>query len=62
LDVVTNWLPPLRERGEDLPLLSERFLERFGRELAGRSPNWRQRRWTFFGATRDRATCASCRA
>lgn len=33
LNVYTIQLPPLRERGEDLPLLVNHFLRRFGREL-----------------------------
>jgi two-component system nitrogen regulation response regulator GlnG len=33
LNVYTIKLPPLRERGEDLPLLAEYFVRRFGREL-----------------------------
>lgn len=33
LNVYTIRLPPLRERGEDLPLLAAHFLRRFGREL-----------------------------
>jgi DNA-binding NtrC family response regulator len=37
LNVVRVPLPPLRERREDIPLLVEYFLRRFGRE-AGRSP------------------------
>ncbi len=34
LSVVTIHLPPLRERGEDLPMLVQFFLQRFARELA----------------------------
>jgi len=33
LNVVTITVPPLRERKEDIPLLAEYFLKRYGREL-----------------------------
>jgi two-component system nitrogen regulation response regulator GlnG len=33
LSVFTIHLPPLRDRGEDLPMLVQHFLRRFGREL-----------------------------
>jgi two-component system, NtrC family, response regulator AtoC len=32
LRVVEIWLPPLRERSEDIPLLAKSFLDTFGRE------------------------------
>jgi sigma-54 specific flagellar transcriptional regulator A len=33
LNVVPIKIPPLRDRGEDVPMLCEYFLERFNREL-----------------------------
>jgi nitrogen regulation protein NR(I) len=38
LKVVTLWLPPLRARLEDIPLLAEYFLSRFAREMGVANP------------------------
>lgn len=38
LNVVTLRMPPLRERGEDIALLAEYFLDRFSREARGANP------------------------
>ena len=38
LKVVTIWLPPLRERQDDIPLLTEYFLLRFATEIGSDNP------------------------
>ncbi|NLI82827.1 MAG: sigma-54-dependent Fis family transcriptional regulator [Deltaproteobacteria bacterium] len=38
LNVVTIWLPPLRERSGDVALLAEYFLSRFSREMEAENP------------------------
>ena len=62
LNVSTIRLPPLRERGEDVPLLVQHFLRRFGREMGKGVQRSPRRRWTCCAATRGPATCASCKA
>ena len=62
LGIVTITLPPLRERGEDLPLLVDHFLRRFGRELGKEVGGSPRRRWRCSGATPGPGTSASCRA
>ena len=60
--VFTIHLPPLRERGDDLPLLVQHFLRRFRRELGARSARLPPRRWSASRVTRGRETSESCRA
>jgi DNA-binding NtrC family response regulator len=38
LKVVTLWLPPLKERPEDIPLLADYFLARFARDMGFPNP------------------------
>ena len=38
MQVVTITIPPLRERGEDIPLLAKHFLEHFSREFKKPAP------------------------
>ncbi len=38
LKVVTFWLPPLRDRVDDIPLLADYFLNRFAREMGAMNP------------------------
>jgi len=42
LNVITINIPPLRERTEDVPLLTNRFAERFARELGKNPPEFSQ--------------------
>ena len=38
LNVVSLELPPLRDRGDDVPLLADHFLQRFCRQMGRRTP------------------------
>ena len=62
LGVFTIHLPPLRERGDDLPLLIRHFLRRFSRELGRDVREAAPEALERLRATRGRATSASCRA
>ena len=62
LGVFTIHLPPLRERGDDLPLLVRHFLRRFGRELGRDVREAAPESLERLRATRGRATSGNCRA
>ena len=61
LNVIPIFVPPLRDRQGDIPLLAEHFMALLRRRNtgAGRSA-WRRRRLRACSSTRGRATCASC--
>jgi nitrogen regulation protein NR(I) len=42
LKVVTLWIPPLRDRAEDIPLLADYFLGRFAREMEIANPGMKK--------------------
>jgi two-component system response regulator HydG len=43
LNVITISIPPLRERGDDILILANRFAERFARELSKKTPSFSDR-------------------
>ena len=62
LGVFTIQLPPLRERGDDLPLLIRHFLRRFGRELGAMRTKRPRKRSKSFAPIRGRGTSVNCKA
>ena len=61
LNVIPIFVPPLRERQEDIPLLADHFMAEFAREYGRRVEAVRRRRAVACcSTTRGRATCASC--
>ena len=61
LTVYTIRLPAIRDRGDDLPLLAEHLVRRFGGSWEKRYGACRRRRWTCSGSTHGRGTCANSR-
>ena len=62
LGVFAIHLPPLRERGDDLPMLVRYFLRRLSRELGREVQQTPPKHWSDCAATPGRATSGSCRA
>ena len=62
LKVFTIYLPPLRERGEDLPVLVRHYLAASAASWGGRYRRSPRRRWSGCAATAGPATSGSCRA
>ena len=59
LNTVTTTIPPLRERPEDIPLLAELFLARYGGQKLSLSPPSLPTRCGHYNAPSGRATCGS---
>jgi transcriptional regulator with GAF, ATPase, and Fis domain len=59
INVITLYLPPLRERGEDIPLIAQYFLNRYSEELTGKRATFSQeathalKRWRWPGNIRE---------
>jgi transcriptional regulator with GAF, ATPase, and Fis domain len=60
LNVVQLWVPPLRDRHEEIPSLAAHFASQFG-EPSGRRVEIARPCWSCFAATTGPATCASWR-
>ena len=60
LNVIPIFVPPLRERQEDIPLLADHFMAEFAQEYRPAAQAARRGRHRRCSATPGRATSASC--
>ena len=60
LNVIPIFVPPLRDRQEDIPLLADHFMADFAREYGRRVKGFDAGPARCCSTTRGRGTCASC--
>ncbi len=61
LNVIPLKLPPLRERGQDIPQAGDYFVDKYCRAYGWAGRGSPPRPWTGLWPTTGRATCGSCR-